>query len=334
MSAFVVLCATACLVVNGLSFGRDWRLVLLSNFRAHFVAASVILAAVVAFIDFAPGLRLGLAAALLVGAAVSFWTMLDATRRARPSAGGQTLKIAFSNLLEFNLQHRMLFDWVARENPDVIVLAEALLSWRQALPELERDYPYWAGSKLGDVRIYSRLPFAAEPVDLFVEIGHAVIVQLAGLTLVGIHTASPQDLRRSRSLDDLLENVAGHLLRIDGPVAVVGDFNAVPWMYTVRRFQRRIGLACGPGAWRGTFPTGALGRWIPRWFTIPIDIMMAGRGAWVTTRRHGPEIGSDHWPIVAEVVYAGDVSSSANGSAVTCSSGPTEGARRSRRSGA
>lgn len=321
-------------MANVLSFGRDWRLVLLSNFRAQFAVASLILAALLAFIDAMPAFRLGLAAALLLGAAVSFWTILSATRPSRESAGRMRLKLAFSNLLEFNLQHRKLLDWVAQEKPDVVVLAEALLSWRQVLPELERDYPHWAGSRQGDVRIYSRTPFEEEPVDLFVEIGHAVIVRLDGLTLAGVHTASPEDLRRSRALDDLLESVAQYLVCSEGPVVVVGDFNAVPWMRAVRRFRHRVGLACGPGARIGTFPTGALGRWVPRWFTIPIDIIMAGRGARVMARRHGPQIGSDHWPIVAEIAHAGAVNRSADRAAATGSSGQKAGALPSRRSDA
>ena len=87
-------------------------------------------------------------------------------------------------------------------------------------------------------------------------------------------------------------------------MVVVGDFNATPWGAAMIRLIARTGLRYGPGARIGTFPSALRGRPFPRWFAIPIDLVLAGGGAAVVARCHGPLIGSDHWPVIAEIQYS------------------------------
>ena len=129
---------------------------------------------------------------------------------------GRTVRLAFANLLETNLATDRVISWLERDRPDVFICAEAHRHWRRALTALEQDYPHVAGSPQGDVMIFSRRPFEAEPVDLFVDIGHAVAVRVDGLTILGLHTASPEDLRRSTALQDLLDK-AGCNVRYHDP---------------------------------------------------------------------------------------------------------------------
>jgi endonuclease/exonuclease/phosphatase (EEP) superfamily protein YafD len=42
----------------------------------------------------------------------------------------------------------------------------------------------------------------------------------------------------------------------------------------------------------------------PAWLGIPIDLVLAGHGAGVVECRLGPRIGSDHWPVIAEIRYS------------------------------
>jgi len=37
---------------------------------------------------------------------------------------------------------------------------------------------------------------------------------------------------------------------------------------------------------------------------VALDLVLAGGGAAVVRRRHGPLIGSDHWPVIAEIQYS------------------------------
>ena len=71
-----------------------------------------------------------------------------------------------------------------------------------------------------------------------------------------------------------------------------------------RDLMAEAGLRCAPGALAGTYPAALLGRRVPPWLAIPIDVVLAGGGAHAVSRRRGPAIGSDHWPVVIELVLA------------------------------
>lgn len=306
MSTLIFFATAGLVLATAFAGHRDWRLALLGNFRAHLAAGSLLVAVVAAIADIAWPFDGLVIVVMLLCAAANAYEMLRATRPARVKVvgGGRTVRLVFANLLETNVATDRVIDWLARDRPDVFICAEAHRHWRRALTVLEEDYPHVAGSAQGDVMIFSRRPFEAEPVDLFVDIGHAVAVQVDGLVIVGLHTASPEDLRRSTALEDLLDRTGAFLRGTTGPVVVTGDFNATPWTPPVRRLMAETGLRCAPGALAGTYPAALLGRRFPPWLAIPIDIVLAGGGAHAVSRRRGPPIGSDHWPVVIELALA------------------------------
>ena len=190
-----------------------------------------------------------------------------------------------------------------REKVDVLVVAESEASWPSRLAVLADELPFSVRTRMGDVAVYSRHEIAGEPHHIFPNIGHAVALEVAGITLVGLHTAAPVNATHSKACNELIDRAADHVERLVGPVVVVGDFNAAPWSAAMIRLIARTGLRYGLGARIGSFPAELGGRLFPRWIGIPIDLVLAGGGAAVVQRRHGPRIGSDHWPVIAEIAY-------------------------------
>jgi endonuclease/exonuclease/phosphatase (EEP) superfamily protein YafD len=298
------LAACAVAIATALSFARDWRFALIVHFRPHLAAVSAASFLLVAAAGLPAGPKLVMLLAAGGAALVNLREIVRATPRGAPVEGGQRLRLAFANLLRSNRDARRLIDWVRREQVDVLVVAESIDAWPRQLGALGGELPFVVSSRIGDVAIYSRHEIAGEPRHFFPSIGHAVAVEVAGLTVMGLHTASPEDRTHSAACDELIATVAGHIENLRGPVAVVGDFNATPWSRPVLRLIARTGLAYGPGARIGSFPA-ELGGWkFPTWIALPIDLVLAGRGAVVAQRRHGPLIGSDHWPVIAEILYS------------------------------
>ena len=66
------------------------------------------------------------------------------------------------------------------------------------LAVLADELPFIVRTPLGDVAVYSRHAFAGEPHHLFPNVGHAVAFEVAGLTLLGLHTAAPRMRRTAR----------------------------------------------------------------------------------------------------------------------------------------
>lgn len=311
MTLLLVVATAGLVLATALGDHRDWRLSLMGHFRAHLAGASLVGAVLAALVGIG-----WLIVVLLLCAAFNLYVILRATRPARETADGTTVegkavRLFFSNLLEANQSTGLVLDWVGRERPDLFVCAEAHRHWRLALTALEPEYPHVAGSNQGDVMIFSRRPFESEPLELFAEVGHAVVARVGGLTVVGLHTASPESRLRKDALDELLAKVGAAIRETTGPIVVVGDFNASPWTLPVRKLMDETGLRCAPGALGGSYPSELGGRPVPTWLGIPIDIALVGRGARALGRRRGPFVGSDHWPVTVDLTIPSRSSSPA-----------------------
>jgi endonuclease/exonuclease/phosphatase (EEP) superfamily protein YafD len=292
-------------IATAVSFVRDWRAALLAHFRPHLAAAASLCLLVGAAVDWPfTGSKVAVPLAALVVLLVNLREIVRATPRGAPGAGGPRLQLVFANLLRSNQDAERLIDWVRRERVDVLVVAEALDAWPRQLAVLGEELPFIVRSRVGDVAIYSRHEIAGEPHHFFPSIGHALAVEVAGLTVIGVHTASPEDAVHSAACDELIDMAGTYVENLRGPAVMVGDFNATPWSRPVLRLLARTGLRFGPGARIGSFPAELGGRLFPTWIGIPIDLVLAGRGAAVAQRRHGPRIGSDHWPVIAEIRYS------------------------------
>ncbi len=290
-------------VATAASYARDWRLALLVHFRAHLAVASGAAALLVVLADLPVGPKLFFLLVAIGAAAINWREIVQATPAAPPPTGDRRLRLAFSNVLRSNHDAARLIDWVRREKVDVLVVAEALDAWPGRLAVLGDELPTRVALSSCDVAIYARHPIVGEPSYIFANVGNAIAVEIEGLTLIGLHTASPMAEIHCVACDELLDKVGTHVEGLTGPVVVVGDFNATPWSAVMRRLIARTGLAYGPGARIGTYPAEVGGRNIPTWLAIPIDIVLTRGGAAVAERRHGSRIGSDHWPVIAEIVY-------------------------------
>jgi endonuclease/exonuclease/phosphatase (EEP) superfamily protein YafD len=299
---FFAFLALAVAVETALSFSRHWLFALASHFRPH-LAAFALLVAVVVLLSGLPGWAKFVALVLSLGAlAVNAFEIWRTLPRAPMTAAeeGPTLKIAFANLLKTNTDRASVIAWLSREKVDLFIAAEAVGDWPEALEVLRTDLPYGPQQTFGDLMIFARHPVAAvrHPVTRF---GNAVVVDLetAGgpLAVLALHASVPANERYTTGRDAMLETVGHIVWRQKDGIVVIGDFNATPWSRPLRRLLAGGKLAYGPGAFRGSFPA-----WLPDWAGIPIDLVLAGGGWRVSAHRHGPRIGSDHYPVVAEVV--------------------------------
>jgi len=304
IATIAVLAGLAAAIATATSFSRDWRLALLAHFRPHLVVLCGVLALLVAVVDLPMGPKLALVVLLVVCAAVHLREILRSTPAATVAVGDDRLRIAAANVLRGNADKQSVIDWVRREKVDVFVAAEAVRGWTTALAALQDELPHVAGHPSGDVLVFSRHEIAGEARHLFPNVGYGIAVEIAGLTVVGVHTASPEDGSHSRACDELIGMVGDCVRESAGPIVAVGDFNATPWSAPIQQLVAGTGLAFGPGARLGSFPAEWAGVKAPAWLGIPIDLVLAGGGARVVERRHGPRIGSDHWPVIAEIRYS------------------------------
>jgi endonuclease/exonuclease/phosphatase (EEP) superfamily protein YafD len=217
------------------------------------------------------------------------------------AAGPARLRALIINVRDKNDEYDQLRHLVAETDPDVVGLIELTPAWARALQTRLTHYPVrqlqpeegatgvglYSRRRLADSRILHVSPDRQPSLVANVALGERSLV----LVIVHVRTiADGADRERQlRALSEELEPLGDR-------VAVCGDFNSVPWSDSIRDFADGADLQSIFGRFgrAGTWPTyaGPL--------RIPIDNCLVGEGVAVTDRRIGPDIGSDHLPLIVD----------------------------------
>jgi endonuclease/exonuclease/phosphatase family metal-dependent hydrolase len=177
--------------------------------------------------------------------------------------------------------------------------------WRHALAALENDLPHTRAVASGrhGVLLMSRVPLTATDalsVDPRAEtMLHArFFAGTREVDLFAVHANWPLGPRTTELRNLQLEALADHAARANGPFVIAGDLNITPYSPHFRNLLDR-----------GRLRTAAGRRWIPTWPTwfppaaIQIDHVLVSADVGVQEFETGPRVGSDHLPIVADLVF-------------------------------
>jgi endonuclease/exonuclease/phosphatase (EEP) superfamily protein YafD len=209
---------------------------------------------------------------------------------------GLELRLLSANLSLRNPSAAGLLAWLAQTQPDLLLLQELTPALARQLQGLDA-YPYrlvCAEDSPFGLGLYSRLPLAQAEVvrqDQIPEIHAAFDWQGQRVRLLLVHPMPPLSSAFHRQRDQRLWQLAGSLAQQPGPRLLAGDLNASPWSSLFvgldgLGLRRAAGLA---PSWPAV-GAGLLG--------IPIDQVLAS-GHWhLLEHELGPNIGSDHRPVL------------------------------------
>ncbi|MET0961915.1 MAG: endonuclease/exonuclease/phosphatase family protein [Noviherbaspirillum sp.] len=224
-------------------------------------------------------------------------------------AGSDRIRILSSNVLQTNRKSEDLLALVRKHDPDVVVTLETDAWWQEKLDVLEADYCYTIKCALENtygMLVYSRLPLEDIVIQFLVQSDvpsmHAMVVLKSGqrVRMHFLHPAppSPTENDESTERDAELLVVAKSVAEVDGPVIVAGDLNDVGWSATTRLFRKISGLL-DPRVGRGMFNTFHAEHWFIRW---PLDHLFHSRHFTLSFMQRLPTCGSDHFPVLVELV--------------------------------
>ena len=219
------------------------------------------------------------------------------------------LRVVSINVHGQNHEYDKVTEFLNRVDADVVFLHETNRLWEAALSEAIAGgrLPYQQHRSRPDHLIFSTLTLTKESPSEVISHGWAerearameVVVSLeeTEVTLLGIHPLAPTNGRRAALRDAQFEFIADRVQKTPGPIMVAGDFNATPWSHVfgplahagLRNSQRGYGLSA-------SFPVR--GNFLTR---IPIDHLLHSSHLVVVDRWLGPDIGSDHFPLVVDL---------------------------------
>lgn len=290
------------IVALGSFVGKSWWFFdLASHFQLQYGSALVVFGVLLL------ALRrwfLSLVAFALLGA--EMWLIVPLYARPSDAAGnGPVLKVMSLNVWAGNRDYQRVVDFIRQENPDVAVLVEVDERWREPLEALKPEWPYaemtLGGGHLG-VALLSRLPLDRAGVE-FLSDGVPVVaartsVDGSPVTLFGVHLDRPISPAGRKQQTQQLEELAKRLDRESTAIVILGDFNATSWSLPFAEFVPRAGVRdsrMGFGI-QPSWPS-----FLPEICRIPIDHCLVSPDVSVLQRRLGPNVGSDHLPVIAEL---------------------------------
>ncbi|MEL6545085.1 MAG: endonuclease/exonuclease/phosphatase family protein [Myxococcota bacterium] len=289
-----------------LALGAQWNtaLDLFAHFRAQYLLCFAILGACALWLR-----ALRLAATIFVfffinAAVIAPLLVSEQIELSNPS---DPVVIVTANVLHRGGDAERVSTLVGQTKPDVLALLEVDSEWPKHLSETLRTYPYRVEEPRENdfgIALYSRIPISSFEVlefpPFFLPSIRASLE--GGLDVIATHPCPPADghstLARNSQLNSLADLAAGS----SSPVVLVGDLNTTPFSPSFSELLRRGDLhdsARGYGftpTWPSYFP--------PLW--IPIDHVLHTAGVKILDRRVGPDIGSDHYPIIVTLRYDRD----------------------------
>lgn len=222
-----------------------------------------------------------------------------------PAGNARNLRVVTANLLSTNGQTELFKAFVEADNPDLIFVQELSPLWARALEPLEETYPHQAVRARSDhfgIGLYSRLPL--ENVEIFDLAGERFPAIRADLylndrfvTLLNMHTVPPltDEMFELRNLQ--LVAAAEFAREQDDLVIVAGDLNVTMWSPYYRELESvsalrntRRGFGIIP-TWPANLPL----------LQLALDHMLVSPDILTVDIRRGPNMGSDHLPLVTDV---------------------------------
>lgn len=219
---------------------------------------------------------------------------------------GEKLKIIQFNLRNNDQWNDRIADWLADEDPDIIVLDDLGEDLRKSISKrlprrhfvctercevslISKEMPVSSSAHMGEL-------YGLTPATVLAHFRHGEdTFAVAGTHLARPYLRGPDSLSTYTSVQD--ENIR-RLRRILGAypqnsLILVGDFNSTPWSFRFRREEAQLRL---------DRRTRFLFTWPANRTSIaflPIDHVYAGADWRTVSVTRGPRLGSDHYPVVA-----------------------------------
>jgi endonuclease/exonuclease/phosphatase (EEP) superfamily protein YafD len=297
----VTVTASALLLISAL--GRwSWILDLLTHFRPH-LAVALLSSSLVAL--FCGERRLASVGLLLVSAAA---VPIVGYTRARPvtfQRSAPAFRLVTFNIWHHNSETARVAQFLEHTDADVLVIQEATPMHARQLRQQLPSYPY---SMLDGTLDDGTIVFSRWPIDdgHYVELteggAHTASISIRWrehpVQLLGVHLHWPLGPKVSRFRNAELVGLASLAKNIDSrPLLVAGDFNITPWSSFYRDFVDESKLIDADLGQRlqASWPS-VLGP-----FGMRIDHCLHSQHWDVIETSTGPELGSDHLPVIVDL---------------------------------
>jgi endonuclease/exonuclease/phosphatase (EEP) superfamily protein YafD len=215
------------------------------------------------------------------------------------------LRVVQMNVYTQNLNYDLVKKFVQESNPDVIVMEEVNRKWMKNLADLKMKYSYIVKQPSEDnfgIALFSKLPLDNSEI---IYLGDSDVPSITAeikvgkkqIKILGTHPLPPINADYTALRNQQLDAIAEYLGGWRGSVILLGDLNTTPWSHNFQKLLRDTTLIdSGHGeGFQTTWPAKLF------LFRIAIDHCLISRDLAVVSRTVGPNVGSDHLPLVVDI---------------------------------
>ncbi len=269
---------------------RPYPMVLISPFRFQLTGALLVFGLPLSVLVRRPKRWVFTALPLAIG--MTFLPYLRTDGTVAPTQ--ESLTMALANVYSGNSDLTRLKNWVEKEQPDVLGLLEVTEAHRSQIESLPYAYKliHPRASNFG-LALLSRTPpnkiVVLEEDTPF----PSILATWPDYRVLLTHPIPPISPRARTVGDAQVKRLAATLAHESPSLVVIGDLNATGWDARMEPFldsglkEGRLG--------HGLLPTWPVGR---PYMAIPLDHILLPPGWESKSCRTGPDIGSDHYPLL------------------------------------
>lgn len=332
---YIVVAAALCTLVAAGFFSQVWFGEIACSFRPYYCIGLSL--CVLSFLEQRMRRAAGIVLVFLIANTITIAPLLikpatNASSSESNSEGHATIRFMEVNVENNSSAQTQLLKYIDKMQPDVIAVTELTPEWdkglRAALPAYKHVWCAPAPGYYG-IGIYSKLPLtdrnmfvpgveqAKEPCLSAIVSKDKMMVRVVAMHVFAPHTPNEMAQRNTQ-----FSQIANHIqteLRPDAPpskmeatprapitpadnyagTVVLGDLNTTPWSQTYASFLASLDLHDSQMGY-GLNPTCD----IYGFLTAPVDYCLIPRRATATSYKVGPDIGSDHKPVVVDVAIS------------------------------
>ena len=213
-----------------------------------------------------------------------------------------TIKLVHSNVQSQNSNYQPLQALIKKESPDIFVAQEINKRWLSELKSIEDFLPYTIIRTREDnfgIALFSKYPLDSAE---FIYYGGATVPSIKvsltvaerQITLITTHPLPPINRAYFDSRNSQLTAISLANKTVQTPLILIGDFNVTMWSkyYDVLEADGKlVNTSKGVGL-QPSWPTSLLP------MMIPIDHCLISKEFDVLEMSVGPDVGSDHLPLI------------------------------------
>ena len=310
----IIVCITLLSLAS--SFGWNVLLELFSHFKLQYLILNILLFCLLLLTRNKLFIIISIFCLAILIAEIITWHI---PQTALPVNTSANLRVLSSNVNTKNQSYSKVLSLVRQEQPDIALFMEIDESWAKQLNSLRDSLPYSIVKanpyNLG-IAVYSKRKLENASAEFFGATNNPTIVgnlTINGqvVSLIGTHPPPPKPGLLFQTRNKQLDQISQYIKSRSNTVVMVGDLNITMWSRYYKRFISTTRLKNARQGF-GTLPTWptktnyppysripSLVTWL---LSIPIDHCLISPDIKVVNIRTGPNVGSDHRPLITDLI--------------------------------